>query len=117
MKADDPSVEDSGKRTEPLDLLATHLITQRPGAEVLTIIPQNVVPALTKPRSRTLHHVATIEASSVSTQADGMAMRKVFERNLLHRPAPQSACEAGVVNDLPAAHVDAVVAVKRASCN
>jgi len=88
MKAFDPSGEDSRKRTKPLYLLAARLITQRPRAEVLAVIPQNIVTLFAQARSRTVHHFAAIEASFVMPHLDGVAMRELFERSLLHRPAP-----------------------------
>lgn len=117
MQAVDPSVEKSRNRTEPLHLSTARFVAQRPRAEVLAIIRQDVVAVLAQPRSRTLYHFAAIEASFVIPQPDAMAVGKMFERNFLHRSAPQSVRKASIVNDAPVAHVDAVVAVKCAPCN
>jgi hypothetical protein len=41
-------------------------------------------------------------------------MSEMFERNLFHRSAPQSAGKPGVVNDASTACIDPMVAVERA---
>ena len=64
-----------------------------------------------------LRHFAAIRACSAIAEPEDAAAREVFERNLLHRPAPQSVREAGVVNDRAATHLEVVVAVKNASGN
>jgi hypothetical protein len=117
MKAVDPTVEESRNRTEPLHLSAARLVTQRPRAEVLAIIPQDVVAVLAQPRSRTLYHFVAIEASFVMAQPDAMAMGEMFERHFLHWSAPQPVRKARIVNDAPVAHVDAMVTVERTPCN
>jgi hypothetical protein len=46
-----------------------------------------------------------------------MAMREALERNVLHRSAPPTARETGIVNDAPVAHIDAVMRVESAWCD
>ena len=101
-------------RTQPLDLRAAALAAQDPGAEVLAVVRQETIAALAQAGARACHHLLAIETRRIGPNPDTAASRETLERNVLHRSAPESVCEAGVVDDATAADVYAVMAVQRA---
>jgi hypothetical protein len=103
--------------TQSVYLPAATLVAERPRAKVFAVIRQYAIAAFTQPRARPLHHRARIETVPVASDSDAVAMSEALERNILHRSAPPSVREAGVVNDTPVANVDAVMRVERARCD
>src|SRR5215469_11006780 len=77
------------------------------------VVAQDSVAGFAQARSCALHHFATVEAPHVKSYVDFTAASEVLERNVLHRSAPQSVGQAGVVNDSPAADIDAVMAIEQ----
>ncbi len=96
------------------ELPAAILATQCPSAEMFAVVRQDAIALFAQSRARPLHHFATIEELQLMSNPDFMAMRELLERNVFHRPAPQSVGKAGVVNDAAIANVDPVVSVEPA---
>ncbi len=84
---------------------------------MFAVVRQDAIATFTQPRARTLNYFFAIEDSSVVADPDCVAMREALKRNVFHRCAPESACEAGVVNDTAIANVDAVMCVQQAWCD
>lgn len=103
-----------GQGAKTFDLFAAPLAAQSPVAEVLAVVRQQPIAAFAQTRARTLHHFARIELGRIASNSDAAALCELRERNVLHRSAPQSLREAGVVNDATVADVYAVMAVERA---
>jgi hypothetical protein len=81
---------------------------------MLAIAGQDPIVAFAQTRTRPLHHFVSIEAVSVTSEPDAVAVGKSLERNLLHRSAPPTVPKTGVVDDAAVTDVDAVVRVERA---
>jgi hypothetical protein len=102
-----------GESAKKFDLCAAALVAQHPAAEVLAVVGQHAISAFAQTRPRTVHRFARIKPGGRVSNTHVAATSEFFERNIFHRPAPQSMCEAGVVNDATIADVDAVVIVER----
>lgn len=96
------------RKAEDLHALAT----QDPGTEVPTVVRQQSIATFAQAGTRTRHCFAAIERRRVVSNPNAAASSEMLERNFLHRSAPKSVCEAGVVDDVTAADVYAVMAVQ-----
>src|SRR4051794_33043591 len=80
---------------------------------MLAVVGHDPIAALAQPRSRSFHHFTATEAARFTSYADAVAAGETFKRNVFHRSAPHSVCEARVVNDATVTHIDAMVRVER----
>ena len=81
---------------------------------MLAVVRQKAVAALAQARACACHDLAASEARRIVAHSDVVTESETLERNLLHRSAPPSVSEAGVMNDAAIADVDAVVTVEGA---
>jgi hypothetical protein len=104
---------DARADAKPFDLHAAALATQRPLAEVLTVVCHEPIVVFAEARTRPLHHFTAIEAWYIVSNPDAVAMSEILKRNVFDRSASQSVGKAGVVDDATVANVNAVMAIER----
>lgn len=103
--------------TQALDLNAPRIAGLAPAAEVLAVVPQQVIGALSQPGACAPHDALGVGARArVAIQEDRPAVGEFRERDFLHEAAGvlQSTC---VVNDPPIADVNAKMGVATVLCD
>lgn len=88
---------------------------QAPLAEVLAVVPNDVISILAKPTARTTNHIFPVEARiRVCAYGDGPATSKFRQRHLFYRSAVETSDDPRVMDDPTLTDIEAVMDVAAA---